>query len=187
MKRRYHLPRTCIKPASPLSQSLYLSLSRFLKFGAIFVTRTTHLGRRCQHLQLFLGTLSSGRASENVMMGVQRESDRREGRRLDEVRTRTASTAADLDRDTWVETCCNEKKKHQRHDMSDVVVALTVNRRFSVRGDGGGMFVAIFAELGLFRECSKCWSRGSLDVYLSKPGDLPKIFPHRKNVPLARL
>lgn len=74
-------------------------------------------------------------------------------------------------------TALQRKEKAPTACSSCYAIALTVKRRFSVRGDGGGIFVAMLAELVLFRECSKCASScGSLDVSLSRSlATFPKI------------
>ena len=91
--------------------------------------------------------------------------------------------------DRWIANCCNEKKKRQRRVCVDAV-ALTVKRRFSVRGDGGGIFMAMLTELVLFRECSECASScGSLarSTCPSLEAWRPSLkFPWRKS-PLGEL
>lgn len=97
------------------------------------------------------------------------ERDTHRGRRADEIRTCTTSyTPRWMDR-SRPPTAMKRKSTNGMLLCFVDVVALTVKRRFSVRGDGGGMFMAMFAGLVLFRDCSYFSVRRA-----AAAGDLPK-------------
>lgn len=66
-------PRTCVSQPSLQSVHSRISDSRFWEFGATSLSRLgTHLGWRCQNLQLFWGTLWFSQSPGWVVMRVQR-------------------------------------------------------------------------------------------------------------------